>query len=306
MHSKNQEVSFEVATKNETAAVAVKPPALADELPPLTTEQRELLKQAHPSLQAQLERIMRRKNQRQPQKQPTTATTPTTTTTPPKWPKHYEDALKNAKTRQEREDILTLIQAQECAKQRNQLDNEIQQAAIQRNHRQPIPQKNRAKAGKKKKRRAPLTILQAIRFKTGARYDLLAAERIVFHICRRQGNKKNQQRKACFESVPNMAKACRIRISRTRKLLAWLTKAGILGRVHLNCHRFDRIYGVSRGFEKKRPQSPKKIQNILPTKHFKTDKAQIKREIALLRIKNDLVFSYATLRRLLCIASKFY
>ena len=57
---------------------------------------------------------------------------------------------------------------------------------------------------------------------------MIAAERIVAHICRRQGNKKNQQRRGCFESVPNMAKACRIRISRLRKLLTWLTKAGIL------------------------------------------------------------------------------
>ena len=148
---------------------------------------------------------MRRKNQREQLSQPTTAPTPTTNTTPPKLPKYYEDALKNAKSPAERDEILRMIRIQESAKQRNQLTKEIQQSTIQRNHRQPIPQKNSAKAGKKKKRRAPLTILQTIRFKTGAKYDLLAAERIVAHICRRQGSKRNQQRKGCFESVTNMA-----------------------------------------------------------------------------------------------------
>ena len=73
-----------------------------------------------------------------------------------------------------------------------------------------------------------MTILQTIRFKAGAKYDVIAAERIVAHICRRQGNQRNQQRRGCFESVTNMAKACRIRTNRLRKLLAWLTKAGIL------------------------------------------------------------------------------
>ena len=117
-----------------------------------------------------------------------------------------------------------MIRAQELA---NQKGEQARQIAVQTAQTQkPLP--NRRKPLRKKKRKTPLTILQTIRFKTGAKYDILAAERIVSHICRRQGGKKNQQRRGCIESVPNMARACRIRISRFRKLLAWLTKAGIL------------------------------------------------------------------------------
>lgn len=55
MPTLNQEASFEVVEKNETVAVAVKTPSLAEQLPPLTPEQREALKTAHPSLRAQIE-----------------------------------------------------------------------------------------------------------------------------------------------------------------------------------------------------------------------------------------------------------
>lgn len=229
MQTLNQEISFEVAKKNETATVA-KPPALADKLPPLTEQQRKDLATAHPSLQARIERSMRQKNQRE-QQWPTPPNNPKPTTTSTnnnhlKLKPEHEEALKNAKSQKEREEILTLIHAHERAKQRNQQAQQFtnQRTPIQQNQKTTSP----ARASKLKKRRAPLSILQAIRFKTGAKYDLIAAERIVAHICRRQGNKKNQQRRGCFETIPHMAKACRIRINRFRKLLSWLTKAGIL------------------------------------------------------------------------------
>ncbi len=49
---------------------------------------------------------------------------------------------------------------------------------------------------------APLTILQTIRFKTSAKYDILAAERIVSHICRRQGGKKTSSAKVALKASP--------------------------------------------------------------------------------------------------------
>ena len=220
----NQEVSFKVAEKNETVTVAIQPPAVAEPLPPLTTEQRKDLETVHPNLKAQIEKSMRRKNQsQQPQEQPTTPP-PASKPTQASMPKHYEDALKSAQSPAERAEIWMLIRAQEQA---NQKAKQARQTETQPARRQN-PLLNRRKPFQKKKRRAPLTILQTIRFKTGAKYDILAAERIVSHICRRQGNQKNQQRRGCIESIPNMAKACRIRISRFRKLIAWLTKARIL------------------------------------------------------------------------------
>ncbi len=163
-----------------------------------------------------LERSMRRQNKREQQQQalPTPAY---------KLQPHEEEFLNKAKSQKEREEIWIAIRADQRLRQRREQEKQLQQTT-QTNQRKPITTKARAK----KKRRAPLTILQTIRYKAGARYDLIAAERIVSHICRRQGNRKNQQRRGCFESIPNMAKACRIRINRFRKLLDWLTKAGIL------------------------------------------------------------------------------
>ncbi len=228
MTPKNQEISFEVAEKNETVTVAIPTPAVAEQLPPLTPEQRKDLETVHPNLKAQIERSMRRRNQREQQRQQQQKTAPTDnpkpTTTASQLKPHHAEALKNAKNQQEREEIWIAIRADQRAKQRNETAKRITSPTT----RQPKPKPFLTRANKKKQRPAPLTILQTIRYKTGAKYDLLAAERIVSHICRRQGSKKNQQRQGCFESIPNMAKACRIRIHRFRKLLAWLTKAGIL------------------------------------------------------------------------------
>ena len=222
MQNLNQEISFEVAEKNETVTVAIPTPAvaaIAEPLPPLTEQQRKDLETVHPNLKAQIERSMRRKNQ-----QPKTLTTKAPPTFAYKLQPHEEAFLKKAKSQKEREEIWIAIRADQRAKQQKEQAQQLQQA-IQTNRKpKPFP----TRANKKKQRPAPLTILQTIRYKAGAKYDLLAAERIVSHICRRQGNQKNQQRKGCFESIPNMAKACRIRINRFRKLLAWLTKAGIL------------------------------------------------------------------------------
>ena len=227
MQTTNQGISFKVAKENETVTVAIQTPPLAETLPPLTPEQREVLEKTHPELQEQAENWMRRRNQqqRQPTGPPTKPTTTANTTTAKPTPTpanklqpHEEDALKKAKSQKERAEIQIAIRANQQIRQRKEQAIQLQ--------RKPIPFLKRGK--KTKQRRAPLTILQTIRFKTGAKYDVIAAERIVAHICRRQGNKKNQQRRGCFESVPNMAKACRIRISRLRKLLTWLTKAGIL------------------------------------------------------------------------------
>ncbi len=170
---------------------------------------------------------MRKKNQQEQQQQALPTPKPPTTTAPTtpayKLQPHEEEFLNKAKSQKERDEIWIAIRADQRLRQRREQEKQLQQTT-QTNQRKPITTKARAK----KKRRAPLTILQTIRYKAGARYDLIAAERIVSHICRRQGNRKNQQRRGCFESIPNMAKACRIRISRFRKLLDWLTKAGIL------------------------------------------------------------------------------
>lgn len=221
MRSTIQERSFEVAEENETVTVPIKTTAIAEiaaPLPPLTKEQRKDLETVHPNLKAQIERSMRRQNKRE-QQRPTPAP-PTTTALPTpayELQPHEEEFLNKAKSQKEREEIWIAIRADQRLRQRREQEKQLQQS-LQTNQRQPIPTRARGK----KKRRAPLTILQTIRYKAGARYDLLAAERIVAHICRRQGNRKNQQRRGCFESIPNMAKACRIRINRFRKLLDWL------------------------------------------------------------------------------------
>ncbi len=215
----NQERNFEVAEEKETVTVPIKTTSIAEiaaPLPPLTEQQRKDLETVHPNLKAQVERSMRRQNKREQQQRalPTPAY---------KLQPHEEEFLNKAKSQKEREEIWIAIRADQRLRQRREQEKQLQQTT-QTNQRKPITTKARAK----KKRRAPLTILQTIRYKAGARYDLIAAERIVSHICRRQGNRKNQQRRGCFESIPNMAKACRIRINRFRKLLDWLTKAGIL------------------------------------------------------------------------------
>ena len=212
MHALIQERSFEVAEKNETVTVPIKTTAIAEiaaPLPPLTEQQRKDLETVHPNLKAQIERRMRKKN-REEQQRPT----PTFTY---KLQPHEEEFLNKAKSQKERDEIWIAIRADQRLRQRREQEKQLQQS-LQTNQRQPTTTKARGK----KKRRAPLTILQTIRYKAGARYDLIAAERIVSHICRRQGNQKNQQKRGCFESIPNMAKACRIRISRFRKLLDWL------------------------------------------------------------------------------------
>ena len=199
MHATIQEVSLKVAEKNETVTVPIKTTSIAEiaePLPPPTKKQR--------------------KNQREQQQQalPTPAY---------KLQPHEEEFLNKAKSQKERDEIWIAIRADQRLRQRREQEKRIQQT-LQTNQRQPIPTRTRGK----KKRRNPLTILQTIRHKAGARYDLIAAERIVSHICRRQGSAKNQERRGCFETVHNMAKACRIRVNRFRKLLAWLNKAGIL------------------------------------------------------------------------------
>ena len=216
MRSPNQERTFEVAEEKETVTVPIKKTAIAEiaaPLPPLTEQQRKDLETVHPNLKAQIERMMRKKN-REEQQRPTTTALPTPAY---KLQPHEEEFLKKAKSQKEREEIWIAIRADQRLRQRREQEKQLQQTT-QTNQRQPIPTRARGK----KKRRAPLTILQTIRYKAGARYDLIAAERIVAHICRRQGNRKNQQRRGCFESIPNMAKACRIRINRFRKLLDWL------------------------------------------------------------------------------------
>ena len=68
------------------------------------------------------------------------------------------------------------------------------------------------------------------------RYNQIAAERIVAHICRRR---------RCFESVRNMAKACKIKLNRCRRLLLWLVNNGILEAEHRQ-HQTT-IYTVAKG-----------------------------------------------------------
>ena len=68
MQNLNQERSFGVAEKNETVTVPIKTPALDGifgPLPPLTEQQRQDLETVHPNLKAQIERIMRKKNQQE-------------------------------------------------------------------------------------------------------------------------------------------------------------------------------------------------------------------------------------------------
>lgn len=190
MRATNQEISFEVAEKNETVTVDIYSPKCVEVPPP---------GMAYSDWKAQQ---LRETEQLQP---------------------HEKAFLEKAKSQKERDEIWIAIKADQRLRQKKEQEKQLQQTT-QTNRREPTTTKARGK----KKRRAPLTILQTIRFKAGAKYNLLAAERIVSHICRRQGSKKNQERHGCFESIPNMAKACRIRINRFRKLLAWLTKAGIL------------------------------------------------------------------------------
>ncbi len=206
MRAKNQEISFEVAEKNETVTVTAKTPSLAEiaePLPPLTPEQRKDLETVHPNLKAQIERSMRRRNQREQQRQqPPTTDNPKPTTTTSQLKPHHAEALKNAKSQQEREEIWMLIKADQRAKQRNETAKRITSPTNQK----PKPKPFLTRANKKKQRPAPLTILQTIRFKTSAKYDILAAERIVSHICRRQGGKKTSSAKVALKASPTWPK----------------------------------------------------------------------------------------------------
>lgn len=226
MRTKNQEISFEVAEENETVTVDIKTPFLFTEplpTPPTapTTPTYDIYS-PHPDDVEVPPKGMAYSDWKEQKLRERIAEQPTPTTAYKLQP-HEEEFLKKAKSQKERNEIWKAIRADQQIRLRREKSKQIQKT-LQTNRQQRKAFPTRAN----KKRRAPLTILQTIRFKTGAKYNLLAAERIVAHICRRQGGKKNQERRGCFESIPNMAKACRIRINRFRKLIHWLTKAGIL------------------------------------------------------------------------------